>query len=142
MTLERRNPIPPGIYQLDVVRKNLAAFLEWRKDNRDAVKVRKTEDNLGNVADVATGAPSGFIPVWFLFEVSNLRPVFWEATKFGFPSTAPQGLSTNRVPGFEPEKDALDQIADALPRPETTIRLVVWGGAALLAFLIYRELKG
>lgn len=124
MPLERRNPLPPGVYHIDVMGKNLPAFIAWRSSHKDAVKVRKTqEDESSKIA-------------WILFEVT--RGVDWDSKAFGFPNVAERGLSTDRVPSFEPTKDVLDQLADALPKP-ADLRWLVWGGGAIIAFMLYRE---
>lgn len=126
MSLERRNPLPVGVYQLDVPAKNVRRFIDWRASHKDSVKARKTQEE------------PAFL--WVLFEV--LSPVDWDAKLFGFPSTAT--LQTDRVPGFEPTKDPLDQIADNLPKPGAIaegFKWMLWGGVALGAFLIYRELS-
>lgn len=125
MALERRNPLPPGVYHIDVMAKNLPAFIAWRTSHKDRVKVRKTHEDSGIA--------------WLLFEVTG--GVDWDSKAFGFPSIAEQGLSTERPAAFEPTKDILDQVADKLPAPSTTVAVILWGGAALAAFLIYRELK-
>lgn len=102
MALERRNPLPVGLYAIDVLKKNEPAFLQWRTDNKAVAKIRKT----------STDAESGI--VWVLFQ--TLGPTTkWP--NIGFPDIAAKGLATERVPSFEPTPDLTDQIAPHLPSP-------------------------
>lgn len=126
MPLERRNPLPPGVYHIDVMGAKLPAFAAWRSSHRESVKVRKTEEDASSKI------------AWILFEVT--RGVDWDSKTFGFPNVAEQGLSTVRVPSIEPTKDVLDQLADSLPKP-ADLRWLAWGAAGIVAFLIYREIK-
>ena len=95
--LERQNPLPVGIYSVDLRNDQVPEFRRWQQ-GRSAVKVLKTNDN---------GSFS-----WVLFSVSS--PTLW-ATGLGFPSIAK--ATDERPQAFEPTKDPTDQIADALPSP-------------------------
>lgn len=95
--LERSNPLPVGIYSLDVPNAKFPEFRRWQQ-GRSAVKVLKTNDD-GEFT-------------WLLFSVS--APTLW-ASGLGFPNKAK--LSDEKPQAFEPTKDPLDQIADALPSP-------------------------
>lgn len=133
MTLERRNPLPVGIYHIDIAEKNLQAFLDWRAQNKADVKVRKTHQDLER--RVLDGTASKLS--WILFEC--LRPVHWDSQRFGFPTIADQGLSTERPQTFEPIKDATDRIADSLPKPETLVTTILVVAAIVAGVWVYRE---
>jgi hypothetical protein len=95
--LERQNPLPIGFYSVDLPNDKVPEFRRWQQ-GRSAVKVVKTNDN-GEFS-------------WLLFSVS--APTVW-ASGLGFPSIAK--ATDERPQAFEPTKDPLDQIADALPSP-------------------------
>lgn len=87
MALERRDPIPPGIYWIDAIRRTPRgdaeeAFRRWRADHADRVIVRATEDH-GEY-------------VWILFEVLADVPRWSGDTGLGLPSRAPRGAATRR----------------------------------------------
>jgi hypothetical protein len=129
MPLERRSPLPAGLYWLDTLGENQAAFLDWRKVNAATVKVRATED----FPDPAPGR------TWVKFEV--LKPTAWDAKRFGFPNIIRAGESINSsadtVQRPDPEKDPLDKLGDELGNAgSATSRLVqmiaLIGGALVL----------
>lgn len=134
MTLQRANPVPPGVYWVDVFDPNRDAFASWVKAHADAVKLRVTEhygpgasplkallkeawvvtpaNPLGLlVAGAARLIPdSGVSRDWALFEV--LKPVAWDARTFGFPEIAEGVKSSDQtVAGADKEPD----ITDTLP---------------------------
>ena len=102
MALERRNPLPPGFYWIDVANSKAAGLHAWRTANKASVRVLKTrEDTL-----------VGF--TWLLFEVK--APVPWaDATGYGFPNIAEDGVKTEFQPAFTPSKNVLDQLAESTP---------------------------
>lgn len=107
MAVERRNPLPAGVYSIDLPNKLVPGFTSWRRSHGPAVRVVKTNDN---------GAFS-----WLLFTVSS--PVPWADSKvYGFPSIAK--AADERPQAFEPTKDVSDRIADGLPSPETLTSLL------------------
>ena len=122
--LERQNPLPAGIYSVDLRNDQVPEFRRWQQ-GRSAVRVLKTNDN---------GSFS-----WILFSVSS--PTVWDAKTLGFPSIA---KSTDERPtAFEPVKDPLDQIADALPTPATFAIpsfILTIGGIGLAIYLFRNEL--
>ena len=44
VTLERRNPLPAGLYWIDTLGANRDAFQDWRSVHAAVVKVRASED--------------------------------------------------------------------------------------------------
>ncbi len=123
--LERRNPLPAGIYSVDLRNDQVDEFRRWQQ-GRSSVKVLKTNDD-GQFS-------------WMLFSVSS--PTLW-AQGIGFPEIAK--LSDEKPQAFEPTKDVLDQIADALPSPAaalSSIYLIGFVGAGLLAYVYRKELFG
>lgn len=136
MPLERRSPLPVGLYWLDVLGDNRAAFQDWRDVHAAAVKVRTSEA----FPEPAPGRD------WLKFEV--LRPVAWDAKRFGFPNIIRSGDSINSsadtVQRPDPEKDPLDKLGDELNNAgSTTSRLVqmvaLLGGAIVLSNLWSRS---
>lgn len=124
MALERRNPLPAGIYWIDVANVKAKDLHRWRTANKATVRVIKTRED----------QDLGF--TWLLFEVSTPTP--WaDARVFGFPNIAEKGKDTEFVAAFSPSKNVLDQIADAAPRPETFSKLLWVGAFGLAAYLAY-----
>ncbi len=118
MTLERRNPLPKGVYWQDffnppVGGASIAGFQKWLRDNVNTVKLRASEFHGAGVdpmqafvqgawtlnpalAALANAAPgTGTERLWGLFEV--LSPTPWPATSFGFPTVAPSGVATTEA---------------------------------------------
>ncbi len=121
--LERSNPLPVGIYSVDLRNDQVPEFRRWQQ-GRSAVKVLKTNDN---------GSFS-----WLLFSVS--APTLW-ASGLGFPSIAK--ATDERPQAFEPVKDPLDQIADALPSPAAFAipsYLVTVAGVGLALYLFRKDI--
>lgn len=137
MALERRNPLPAGVYWQDffnppVGGASIEAIEKWLKENKNYVQALKTvyhgpgrdpllELTTGSLytlnpglAAVANQLPgTGRARVWVLFKVRS--PVLWPSTKFGFPTiateAADEGDTVQRPP---PEKD----LADVVPTVE------------------------
>lgn len=121
--LERQNPLPAGAYSVDLRNDQVPEFRRWQQ-GRSSVKVLKTNDN-GQFS-------------WILFSVS--APTVW-ASGLGFPSIAK--ASDERPQAFEPTKDPLDQIADALPSAAAfTIPsyIVTVAGVGLALYLFRKDI--
>lgn len=121
--LERQNPLPIGFYSVDLPNDKVSEFRRWQQ-GRSAVKVLKTNDN---------GSFS-----WLLFSVST--PTVW-ASGLGFPSKAK--ATDERPQTFEPTKDPLDQIADALPSPAAFAipsYIVTVAGVGLALYLFRKDI--
>ena len=136
MPLERRSPLPKGLYWLDALGENQAAFRDWRSVHAAAVKVRTSE----SFPDPAPGRE------WLKFEV--LSPVAWDARRFGFPNIIrpgePINSSADTVQRPDPVKDPLDRLGDELSSAgSATIRLVqlaaLLGGAIVVTNLWSRS---
>lgn len=130
MALERRNPLPPGIYWTDVIGpEKVALFHDWRTHNKATVKVRGTQEKAAIT--------------WFLFEVLSPTPAY-DASRLGFPTIAEEGLKQS-PPQQDLPKDVTDQIADALPTPgqaaSTLVRTVYVIAAGAAAYLIWSFIK-
>jgi len=121
MALERRNPLPPGLYWVDVHGDDkIHAFNKWVKQDSIRVrKVRATEDPTGQW-------PSGN---WYLFEV--LAPTQWDGP--GLPTIAEnldlEAEDTVQRPAPE------EPLEWSLPSPGKA--LAVAGGVALAAGIGY-----
>ena len=127
MSLERRNPLPPGFYSVDLPNSLVPEFRRWQ-EGRSSVKVLKTNDD-GDFS-------------WILFSVS--APTMWaDAKVLGFPEIA---KPTDEKPqAFEPTKDIIDQIAETLPSPAAVASaayMVGFVGVGLVLYLYRKELFG
>jgi len=78
--LERRNPVPPGRYWLDVFPPNIATITAWTRANKGAVRVVSTE--------FFDSTPPR---QWLMFDV--LEPVPFDQLTFGFPTVVKQAAS-------------------------------------------------
>lgn len=74
--LERRNPVPPGRYWLDVFPPNIATITAWTRANKN-VRVVSTEF-------FDTTPPRQ----WLMFDVAS--PVQFDQLTFGFPTVVKQ----------------------------------------------------
>ncbi len=122
--LERSNPIPAGIYSVDLPNAKVPIFRDWQQ-GRSSVKVLKTNDN-GEFS-------------WILFSVSV--PTIW-ATGIGFPDHAK--ATDERPQAFTPTTDPLDKLANSINEFSAPIvsGMTVIGvvGAGLLLYLNRKEL--
>lgn len=137
MAVERRNPLPAGVYWQDfwdppVGGNSIAAAQEWFRENKNYVQGLKTvyhgpgrdplvEFVTGSLvtinpllAKIAAELPgSGRARAWILFKVRS--PVLWPSTKFGFPTIATEAAEEgDTVQRPDPEKD----VADVIPTVE------------------------
>lgn len=131
--LERSNPVPPGVYWVDVPEPRMATFNGWLARNVATVKVVKVgSPNTGEYVDIfGVQLPTGNDPTrvyWVLFEV--LAPTFWEGP--GFPTVAVKGKATNL--GDTAQKPS------PLDTPTNTLTIIAAGvaGGLLLAMLLRR----
>lgn len=130
MALERRNPLPPGLYWLDVFGDNRAKFEAWRKLNASLVRVVTSES-------FDSEPPRD----WVKLEV--LSPAPWDARTFGFPTIIKPGEPVNSsgdtVQRPPPEKDPLDSLGDALSG-ESFGKLAVFVGLGIGLILVANTL--
>ena len=115
MALQRANPVPPGVYWVDVPgpatgpqprtrwaessESKRQDFEAWRKKYADRVTVLETK--------------SGDEIAWYLFEVSKSVP--WDAVKFGYPTIGKRGMhqgDTIQAPDLP--KTGTDAITEAI----------------------------
>jgi hypothetical protein len=137
MPLERRSPLPVGLYWIDVIGENRAAFQAWRSVQAAEVKVRASEQ-----FDDGPGRD------WIKFEV--LKPAAWDAKRFGFPNTIAPGevvtSSADTVQRPDPEKDPLDKLDDALSSggglTARLVEIVAVGGVALVLLNVWSRSRG
>lgn len=136
--LERRNPVPPGRYWLDVFSPNIADITAWKNANRDRVRVVSSESF--DPVPSGTQTDTRFTParLWLLFDV--LSPVQFDQLKFGFPTVVKQ--SADASPGGTPvdtgvrtSEDTVDRGVDAGETSWQTLVLLVAliAGAAYIA---------
>lgn len=123
--LERSNPIPPGIYWVDVFEPSHQAFIEWKTANKTTVIIRSTVHH-----EADSGGPSRD---WVLFEVKADTPRWPLSAKLGFPEIAEKGKETKEEDTVQkppPEKDPIDTIGEAvsdIAAPAKTGVLVLLG---------------
>jgi hypothetical protein len=124
MTIERRNPLPKGIYWQDVFEPKWPALDAWLTANRSTVRVRTTQRFEAN----AGGPARQFL----VFEVS--APTKWPATELGFPTIASSAdiTSADTVQRPPPEPDFADTITNPLGSVSSGI---FWAGAVALVAL-------
>lgn len=99
MSLERRNPIPPGVYWVDVPQHEQVGFDAWVTEhfaNLQILRVRRFPGGAGPGRD------------WVLFEIFRPVPRWAESVKVGYPAIAPRGRDTVSEDVIEGE-DAIDQ---------------------------------
>lgn len=91
MSIERRNPIPPGRYWIDTFDPDIGDFAEWAK-------------NSPQVSVIASELHDDEKPKrqWVLFAVKEPGAVF-EATKFGFPTIAGEDVKSSDDTVQKPE---------------------------------------
>lgn len=138
MPLERRSPLPAGLYWLDVLGEKRPAFIDWRTVNAETVKVRSVE----SFEDPKPGRD------WYKFEV--LKPTAWDAKRFGFPNIIKPGepinSSSDTVQRPDPEKDPLDKLGDALGdaggMSSRLIQAVALIGGALVLANVWSRSRG
>lgn len=93
--LERSSPLPAGTYWIDVIdTQNQTDFGAWTLENAANVKVLKTEHFPANDWPTCSGldpTTGGCWPArdWVKFQL--LKPVTWDAIKFGFPNIIEAG---------------------------------------------------
>lgn len=110
MAVEKRNPLPPGRYWVDVFDRDRAAFREWLDSYSGVVVVLSTESY-----DANAGGPARD---WYLFHVHG--HVAWNGP--GYPTIADAQVTSSRdtQQGNEPTPDAVEQLRGALKSARNT----------------------
>ena len=144
MALERRNPVPPGRYWVDVFdqvsthpathgQNTQTAFRDWLRRNAATVQSESTQS-------FDTEPPRDF----YIFRV--LAPTLWEGP--GFPEVAPASVqsSADTAQRPDPEKDPLDQLGDALgsagSQASALVFAVAVGAGALVLVNVWAATRG
>lgn len=101
MALERRNPLPPGRYWLDVFGSNRARFAQWVKT--PSVHVDSTQS-------FESDPPRN----WYLFTVN--APTEIDNKVFGYPTIAGVNVKSSDDTASKPDlpKDPIDNLSDNL----------------------------
>lgn len=126
--LERRNPLPPGRYWIDVFEPHSAAFSAWLSRQGGKVRVESTERFPAN----AGGPAREFV----LFQVVQAVP--WEGP--GLPTIADAGVRTSadtveRPPPAQGPIDALtDEVRSAADTTRTVVAVAAGAGGLYLLF--------
>lgn len=91
MALERKSPLPPGRYWVDVPPSDRSGFAAWLQANRGHVAVRSTSES----------GDSGW--QWILFDVTAPAMAFWQGP--GYPTIADPSITSEsqvkQVPTIE-----------------------------------------
>ena len=142
MTLERRNPLPPGRYWMNLLGERSPEFTAGVKGLNEShpglVKVLTTSHH---EADESGNSEPAYD--WVLFVVGGNGAV-WDHDKIGTPNIAGPEITqeSDTVQRPAPEKEVLDQIGDALPKPgDVTRTLTNLATAAVALFLLIQILK-
>lgn len=120
-SLERRNPLPVGRYQIDVFANNIGKMTSWLKSTPSVRVVSTTQS--GDTDD-----PQSYTE--YVFTVSS--PAAWDAVTFGYPdilSSTPTAPVRNPAP--RPGGAAPSPKADAPRSPPITDNSLVLGAAAI-----------
>lgn len=126
MGIERRNPVPPGRYWIDIFESGFSAWQTWLASNRSTVRVESTEEH-----PAAGDAPAR---QFFIFSVS--APILWPENRgLGLPSIADPGVSSSAdtVVRPPPPGGVIDQLGDAVDSISSGVKtvVVVVGGLAI-----------
>lgn len=128
MAIERRNPVPPGKYWVDVFEPHIADFRTWLSSNSESVSVDKTENYLADGDNPAHN--------WYLFTVHT--DIKWEGP--GLPTIADENVhaSTDTSEKPPPEPSGLETIEAGI---EKAGNFLIIGALVGAAYVGYRILK-
>ncbi len=129
--IERRNPLPVGVYWKDIFPPDFRAMDRWFNANKATVKIRTTQ----HFASVGSDPDRD----WVLFEVT--APTHWDGP--GYPDIAGPNVHTSAdtVQAPPPEKNILDQLDAKDPLGLKTVagNILLVGAAAVAAVLIFKN---
>jgi hypothetical protein len=129
VTVERRSPLPPGRYWLDVTSKARVADFESYLEStaRDAITVERRQDT-----EIPTPKISAVeLQRWYLFRVT--RPVRWFAGNFGHPTIAGPSVRTRADTATAPRAEYW---WEGMNLDAGSLRAVLWLG---VLYAIARE---
>ena len=142
MALERRNPLPPGRYWMNLLGEQSQEFTAGVKGLNDAhpglVTVVATSHHDANETGNGEVAYD-----WVLFTVGG-NGAAWDQQAIGIPNIAGPEVTqeSDTIQRPAPEKDTLDKIGDALPTVQgLTHTLVNIATAGVALFLLIQILK-
>jgi hypothetical protein len=147
-TLERRNPLPPGSYWIDVFGLNIPKFDNWLK----------AFSGLGVHVDATQHFESSSLPsvrTWYKFTYTapfEGAPIVWDTT-FGFPTVADATIKSSEDTVSRPDLpiDPLDELSNwtnaleqklggSLGALAGIVPFALLGGAAYLGFTLLSPL--
>lgn len=127
---QRSNPLPAGIYWVDVFGDNRAKMSAWASTNRSAVQVLSTQ----TVGDDDTD-PSTYDE--YTFQVTS--PVQWDAVTFGYPEITTAPAAPVSAPGKSASPSAPNKTktppAPAKPPLTSNTTVLVVGSLAVLGLV-------
>ncbi len=156
MTLERQDPIPAGVYWIDLTTNGqVRAFREWRDAHPSVVRLKeeRTEipveyfDDAGDLkSDSLWGQGAMALPksrLWVLFRVVVPTRRWGAAAGLGFPTISEGEITSSATVQKPAPKAALDywgdQIADAWRETATAAVARAVGVFALIYFFGSRK---
>lgn len=139
--LQRDNPLPPGIYWLDVIDvPNQQEFAAWRLEHSAKVRLISTEHfeaiNWPDCTplDFTTNSLCAPSRDWVKFEVAE--PVVWDSVRFGFPNIISAGEKIETSADTTNEPDFSDNCDIGCQAEKVAIAGgVILGGVALIILL-------
>lgn len=154
MTLQRKNPLPPGRYWQDIFARQANDWNAWLAPvlrSGDVTIERVEHFNADPLHDGSwlPGGASGDLNVigdrtWVLFNVVN--PVDWPATKLGFPTIAEKEVQSSadtatNPPGPTVAEEIAEAAANAAKKAADDLKPLLWGAFAVgLVYLFRKEI--
>jgi len=120
MALERRRPLPPGRYWLDVFPDNAAGWESW---SRAMTKMGSANVEVTEHFEAIDGAPAHD----FVIFTTKTENAAWQAAGLPSPTIAPSSVTTSddTVDKPPPELNPLDQIGQTAAGITTGIKVAV-----------------
>ena len=128
MALERKNPLPLGVYWIDIFSKDMKSFRAWIAKNKGKVRVLKTE------SFPMSGTWNYPARDWYLFETT--APVAWEGP--GFPDIAKNRklIASDTSVRPPPPKGPVEQLEEAVGTAKTGAAVLIGSALALGALIL------
>lgn len=152
MTLQRKNPLPPGRYWQDIFARQANDWNAWLAPalRSSSVTIERVEHfNADPLHDGSwlPGGPSGDLNVigdrtWVLFNV--IKPVDWPAIKLGFPTIADKTVQSSSDTITSPPVPTITEeigtaVSDAANKAVTELKPLLWGALAIGLVYIFRK---